>query len=339
MDRRLTTMMALLIVSTPGMAQEGVGRIVRVPTPIAARCINARTDEITATLRYIKTQRTKGFFTDDNRAGVTVIATLNSDGNPKAQNPSVNLIGIRNAPAGQVYLPLEYPIASLLALSPDSGKTFTKNILLELYLDKTRGKNTFGTILDAAGTLLAKLPIPANPYTNAVSQVVSFATSAITKETTDAGGQLFASVTLQFNDRDQPDINQCHGDGFESTGAIAVMGAKGAQNTPLLPLDKLGSDYCWRYVADNTFEVQYAPKPAAGCASVSANAFQDVPNDYVMMVLSAQVVLPPTSVHNTFAEALEVGRATTLSRRQQDLEESRKLCAAMKLNPVYCGAQ
>jgi hypothetical protein len=333
--------MALLIVSIPSMAQEGVGRIVRIPMPIAERCINARTDEITATLRYIKTQKTKGFFTDDNRAGVTVIATLNSDGNPKAQNPSVNLIGIQNAPAGQVYLPLEYPIASLLALSSDSGKTFTKNILLELFLDKTRGKNTFGTILDVAGTLLAKLPIPANPYTNAVSQVVSFATSSIAKETTDAGGQLFASVALQFNDRDQPDINQCHDNGFESTGAIAVVGAKGAQNTPPLPLDRLGSDYCWRYVPDITFEVQYAPKPQppVGCAGVSPDAFKDVPNDYVMMVLAAQVVLPPTSVRNIFAEPLGVGRATILSRRQQDLEESRKLCAAMKLNSVYCGAQ
>jgi len=47
------------------------------------------------TLRYVKTEKTTGFFTKDGRAGVTVISTLNSDGNPKAQNPSVNLVGIQ----------------------------------------------------------------------------------------------------------------------------------------------------------------------------------------------------------------------------------------------------
>src|SRR5271157_5083967 len=135
----------LLVSASAAIAQEGVGRVVRIPTPIAARCINAKTDEITMTVRSIKTQKKNGFFTNQGKAGVTVITTLNSDGNPKAQNPSVNLIDTTQAAAGQVYLPLEYPIASLLALSADSGGTFTKNMLLELYLDKVRQNNTFGT--------------------------------------------------------------------------------------------------------------------------------------------------------------------------------------------------
>jgi hypothetical protein len=78
----------------------------------------------------------------------------------------VNLISV--AP-GQVTLPLEYPIASLPPLSSDNGRTFTKNILIDLYLDKTRGANSFGKVLDAAESVLSKLPIPANPYTNAAS--------------------------------------------------------------------------------------------------------------------------------------------------------------------------
>src|SRR5258706_6935704 len=106
MDRSAITVVFLLAASAIVYA-DGVGRIVRVPTPSAARCINAKTDEITMTLRYVKTQKTNGFLTDDHRAGVTVIATLNSDGNPKAQNPSVNLVSVQDAPAGQIYLPLE----------------------------------------------------------------------------------------------------------------------------------------------------------------------------------------------------------------------------------------
>jgi hypothetical protein len=292
-------------------------------------------------LRYVKTQKTNGFFTDDHRAGVTVISTLNSDGNPKAQNPSVNLVSVKDASAGQVYLPLEYPIASLLALSSDQGKTFTKNILLELYMDKVRGSNTFGDVLDIAGDLLAKLPIPANPYVTAAGQVINYATSEITKASTDNGGQLFASVTLQFNDRDQSDVNQCEADGFETTGAIAVVAPKGQAGVTPLPLDKLNSDYCWSFMAKTTYEIQYAPKPASGCSGIPQSTFKDVPNDYGMVLLSAASVVPTNHLQDAFTGLLEKNLAADnpLVRRERDLKKSRKLCDSLELPYAYCGAQ
>jgi hypothetical protein len=338
MQKSLVFAAALLAYSIAGASAEGVGRIVRIPTPIAPKCINAKTDEITITFRYIKTQKVMWFLTEDKKAGVTVIATLNSDGNQTARNPSVNLVSVEDAGAGQIYLPLEYPVASLLALSSDSGKTFTKNMELELYLDKLKGANTFGQILDDAGALLPKLPIPANPYLNAISQVVTFATDTIKNESVDSGGQLFASVTLQFEDRDQPNIAQCLSNGFETTGAIAVIGPKGADGEQLLPLDKLSSAYCWRYVADTTYEIQYAPKPTGGCGGVKPDAFKDVPNDYVMMIVAANTASPPAGQGNAFAKESRPNPAAELmSRRALDLAESKKLCDAMKLAPIYCG--
>ncbi len=335
MNYKVAASALLLIASVPAVGQ--VGRIVRIPTPSGSRCINAKTDEITMTLRYIKTQKTAGFFTDDHKAGATVITTLNSDGNTKAQNPSVSLVDVQDAPAGQVYLPLEYPIASLLPLSQSSASqssssTFTKNMLLELYLDKVRGANSFGKVLDTAGTLLSKLPIPANPYTNAVSQVVNFATATITQESKDAGGQLFAAVTLQFNDRDESDIKQCESDSFETTGAIAVVGSHGAHGATLLPLDKLQSDYCWSYVSDRTYEVQYAPRPNGGCDHISPDAFKDVPNDYVMILVSAATVVPPG--HGGYPGPVLLRKR---KHRDDDLLQSKKLCGAMKLKTSYCG--
>jgi hypothetical protein len=333
---RFTARLVGVLIATAACIHGDTGRIVRIPTPNVARCINAKTDEITMTLCYVKTQKTTGFFTDDHRAGVTVIATLNSDGNPKAQNPSVNLVSIQDAPAGQVYLPLEYPIASLLPLS--SGGSSTKNILLEVYMDKVRGRNSFGDVLDFAGTLLAKLPIPANPYTNAVSQVVGYATAAITKATTDNGGQLLASITLQFNDRDE-NVDQCKADDFQSTGAIGVIRPEGAEGATLLLLDRLNSDYCWTSVADNTYEIQYAPKPATGCANLAPTAYKDVPNDYMMIVLGANKVIPSADVQKMFLEGLRRGPGTSVfMQRQYDLREAAKLCDALKLNHIYCGA-
>lgn len=324
--------------TTNEAAQSAEGaRIVRIPAPIAARCINAKTDELTVTLRYIKTEKRQGFFTEDNRAGVTVIATLNSDGNPKAQNPSVNLVDISERPAGQIYLPLEYPIASLLALSPDSGKSFTKNIELEIYIDRVKGKNTFGKILDVAGQLLPKLPIPQNPYTNAVSSVIGFATSAIQKETTDNGGQLVASVTLQFNNRDELNIDQCVNDGFESTGVVGIIGAKVADG---LDLDRLNS-YCLRYNPKNTYEIQYMERPDDHSCPAENPSYKDVPNDYLMLVVAARRLLPASPAANPFAPPIQGklnAAAELLSKRKEDLETSRKLCEALKLASAYCGA-
>jgi hypothetical protein len=335
MARSLFPLLAVVTVVPCAAEPSGVGEIVRIPTPINARCINAKTDELTMTLRRIITQRTEGFFTEDKRAGVTVIATLNSDGNPTSKTPSVNLIDIESAPMGQVLLPLEYPVASLLPLSADSGKTFTKNMLLELYLDKVRGENTFGKVLDIAGSLLAKLPIPANPYTNAASEVLKFANDAITSETRDAGGRLFASITLQFNDRDEPDLGKCAADSYQATGAIAVVGATGAHNIKPLALGNLSARYCWRYGSENTYEVQYAVKPTAGCHAVPAGEYRELPNDYVMIVVSAQTI-PRPSLENPFTKSDSLPRG---SKRMDDLLTSKALCDAMRLAPAYCGVQ
>jgi hypothetical protein len=326
----LLTSSAITCVAT---AQGGVGEIVRIPTPIRARCINAKTDEITMTLRRIITQKTSGFLTSDNRAGVTVIATLNSDGNPQSKTPSVNLVGIQAAPKGQVILPLEYPVASLLPLSPDSGKTFTKNMLLELYLDKVRGANTFGTVLDTASGLLGKLPIPSNPYLTAANEVLQWATTTITNESKDTGGQLFASITLQFNDRDETDTTKCAQDDHQTTGAIVVIGPKGAQTgSAPISLGNLEQKYCWRYVSDSTYEVQYAAKLQGGCDALPASVYSEVPNDYIMILISAANISPPP--RNQFA--LPIGPVGP-SKRQRDIQEATKLCDSMNLASAYCG--
>ena len=319
---------ALLIVSNQAWAQA----VVRVPTPIAARCINSRTDEVTITVRRVVTHKTSGFFTSDNKAGVTVISTLNADGTPPAKIPSVNMVDIQNEPTGQVSLLLEYPIASQLELT--QGQTTTKNMQLDIFLEKTRGANTFGSVLTTAGQLLGKLPIPANPYTNAANQIFQFANQTIQQETTGGGAIPVASLTLQFNNRDESDLNRCVNNDFEATGAIAVVGTVAGSGVTPLPTQNFSLNYCTRYVANNTYALQYAKMPATGCGTVTAWA--EMPNDYMMLVVAAATVAPPPTRLNTFFEPLDL---PSTPKRFQDLQESKKLCDAMNIKSVYCGIQ
>jgi hypothetical protein len=312
---------------------QGIGEIVRIPAPISPRCINSTTDEVTVTLRRIITQRTGGLFTSDNQAGVAVVTTLNADGSPPTKTPSVSLINIASAPKGQVMLLLEYPVASQLLLtqekSPTSEKLVTKNMQLDLYLARVRSDNTFGKILTVASQFLGKLPIPANPYATVANQVLQFANQTITNETSREGALQFASVTLQFSRLNIPDLEQCTENDYQSTGAIAIIGAGGAHNVPPLPLGNLDKRYCWKYASKNTYEVLYAAKPRQGCQSLAESAYEEVPNDYVMLLVSAASVAKPT----------KGGVAAEGSFRSRDLAESRKLCEAMGVDLNQCGVK
>jgi hypothetical protein len=102
---------------------------------------------------------------------------------------------------------------------------------------------------------------------------------------------------------------------------------KGADGATVLALDKLTSDYCLRYVREPAYAIRYA-KQAKACQDIDDGDFKEVPNDYLMMVISAQRLLPIS-----FYPPTEL-----LAKRRQDLEESRKLCEDLKLDPTYCGA-
>jgi hypothetical protein len=315
---------------------------VRIPTALSPRCVNSKTDEITLSVYRVTVEKTGGFFTSDNQAGIAVVSTVNADGQPPAKTPSVNVVSISQEHKGQVFLPLEYPIASRLVLSQtgtDTKVAETKNMLLEMYLEKTRGANSFGTFLTTAGKVLGKLSIPANPYLTATNTFINFANETIQNETKDAGAKLFATVTLQFADRDYKDVRSCP-EGDTVTGAIAVLAATGSGGANLLTLGNLDQRFCWRYSTASTYEIQYASKPASGCSNVSEAQWAEPSNDYVMLLLSAAVVLPSTPAPKvgTFETAeSEVSDYERASRRVDDLRNARKLCDSLKVPRKLCG--
>lgn len=333
---KLKFVLALLLLglaSPAVVAQQGYSSPIRVLAPITPRCINAETDQVTVTLRRILTQKYGGFFTQESRAGITVMATLNGSGNEVAKTPSVNQVDIKAEKKGQVSLALEYPVADLLLLK--QGNTLTKNIQLDLFMAKTRGKSSFGNVLDIAAKTLAKLPIPSNPYTTAANQFLKFANQSIEDQTGPQAAMAFASITLAFTNQDQKDINACLNDGFQATGAIAVFRDTGPKDAQLLPVVNLNQQYCFRYTSQFTYELQYLTRPPSGCTNLPENAWQEVPNDYVMLIVSAQ--RPPSSQTKGVDIDSFGGKSAWDLQRRLDVQESKKLCELMGLLPKNCG--
>src|SRR5208282_800173 len=103
-----------------------------------------------------------------------------------------------------------------------------------------------------------------------------------------ANAILFATINIPFADQDFADPQSCTNGGGSSTGAIAVVAATGGSGGNLLPLGNLSQSYCWRYQTAPTFEIQDAPKPAAGCTDNMA--WNEPSNDYTMLLLTAVAV-------------------------------------------------
>jgi hypothetical protein len=162
---------------------------------------------------------------------------------------------------------------------------------LKIYAEKPRDKNTFGTIVMDASSILKALPIPANPYLTVANTSLDFANKTIQDDASNSkNAVLFAAVTISFADRDYSDIATCESHNDSYTGAIAVVAATGATGSHLLTLGNLSQRYCWRYNSHNTYEVQYADKPASGCSGLSDSQWNEISNDYTMLLLSAENV-------------------------------------------------
>src|SRR3569833_2904402 len=299
------------------------------------RCINSTSDEVTVALRRVIIQKTAGIFSDDKKAGVAVISKLNANAGAPSKTPSVTQVDISDEHAGQVSLALEYPVASQLRLKQQS--LTTQNLQLNVYLARTRGKNGFGKVLEIASEELQKLPIPQNPYSTAANQFLGFANKTIQDEISSSGGGLqFASLTMQFADHDEY-LDTCLAEGYLTTGALAVLRSGGPKETKWLPVTNLDRSYCFRYSTRATYELLYAPKAASDCKGVSDSAWNEVPNDYVMLLVAAARAPAATESEGQFKSS--AGLDQLVPTRFNDLAESKKLCEQMQAAPVLCGVE
>lgn len=273
---------------TQGQSDTG-SVVVRVNDTSGTHCIDANTEKVTLFLRRVFTEKNKNFFTEDNRAGVLVRAQLSatsqSSGDSNVQIPSVDLVSVRNDKKGRVSLALEYSIASGFVLT--RGSNVTQTIDLYINLAKTKGKTSFGNVLDLAGQALQQISLPANPYLQAGSKFLKFANAAIDSSVKTDNAEEIAHIGMKFNQGPETNLDICESAGNERTGAIAVLRSVGATDVPLIPVTNTERLYCFSYSSNATYELLAAPRRADGTCPPPGQ-FHGVANDYVMLLISAQ---------------------------------------------------
>jgi hypothetical protein len=326
---------ALVCLASTAVCSFGQGTpgdvVVRVEDTSGAHCIDATSEKLTLFVRRVFVEKDKNWFTQTNQAGVLVRSQITGQTTPDpskpdekvqagpVQVPAVNMVSVKDEPKGRVSLGLEYPVSSDLVLN--QSKTITKTMDLYINLAKAKGRTGFGSILDLAGKALNQLPIPPNPYTQAGSKFLQFANSAIDSSIKTDENEQIAHIGLQFNEGAETDLIKCKSHGNETTGAIAVLrevGIKGAELVPVTDTDKL---YCFRYSSGATYELLAARRKTDGTCP-DLQSYSGVPNDYVMMLISAQ----PTNA----------GTKSVLTP-DEAYRESKNRCKLQKLPDSACG--
>lgn len=282
--------LCLLLTLLPAIlwAQQPDGAvIIRVPDGVNSRCINGKKDVIWLTLRRLVTSKSHGWFTKDTEVALltnAVVLTSPPAGEPTTF-PLMTQTKFDGYADGQVSLPIEYTLVNEFALR--DSKTRYSGLRLELTLLNKRGRNAWGKGIELLGKLAKDLPIPANPASESARYLLDFTNGIVNDDlkTQDSGDQAkSAALALNFD----PTGACAGGNGFESTGTLAILQEKGADPARHVPIGST-NDYCWSADLKPAFVLKAAKRAAgARCDDLTQklNYFQ-VSNNYTAFVLSA----------------------------------------------------
>jgi len=304
--------------------------VVRVDETTGSHCINAKTERVTVFVRRVFVEKRGGLFTEDNKAGVLVRVQLgakNTAGqgqtDPTVQIPSVNMISVKDAANGRVSLALEYAVASDFELTQDKNVTTTMDLFINLA--RTRSRNSFGEALDLAGSALQLVTLPSNPFVQMGSKFLKFANDTVNSSINSNSTEEIAHIASKFKQGPEPSLDRCKANGNERTGVLAALRSTGASGQPLIPMTNTDRDYCFKYSSGTTFELLAAKRQADGSCP-AATSFSAVMNDYVMLLMNAELL-----------ESAGKGLATPEARRLT--QEAMNRCTTLGLDKFACGVK
>ena len=289
-SRSFVVWLLCVLAAMPGSASapDG-GKVVRVPDEVGSKCIDPYKDKIWLTLRGLVSSRTSGWFTKDTSVGVLIKTTVRAEGKEPITFPLMTEAAFGDGPAGQVSLPIEYPLISGLVLEQDEAVVTGANVQITLLNIRDRTKLGSALAVLAEITSSEKLPIPSSPYTKGASYLLDFANKAVEKDLNSQKVDDKAVVAaLTFN----LDPNgECGGD-FEQTGTKAVLFGEGTQGPGYVPIDRI-NDFCWSATMVPTFVLKAAAKEGGlDCDDGTySGKFRDVTNNYIGLFLNKRAVV------------------------------------------------
>jgi hypothetical protein len=316
-----------LLTSSCSCYCQGGGVVVRIPDGVVPRCVDGTHDRVWLTLYRVITNKSKGWFTQDNAVEILITAQVKTD--PQAAKPLTFPLAtearIKEYTTGQVSVPVEYTIVSGLNLTQDNV-SYT-GLGVDVTLLNQRGRNRLGAALEALTEITGsnKLPIPPSPFTQAATYLLDFANTAISKGIQQQNSEdkwKSASLALNFD----PD-GTCTGPGpgaggFETTGTKAIVMQDGIPGGGYVDIGHT-NEYCWSSEITPVFLVKVARKqPNVDCADPSyTSQYKELTNNYVAFYLQKRQM----SGH--------LGLSATSDR---DRNESIKRCEALGIGASQC---
>jgi hypothetical protein len=322
---RIAAVSLLLVASAVAAFAAGGTTIVRISDTTDSHCINVNKDAVTIYLRRFITDNHKGWFTQDKQHGVltntSVIGTTGGQNGPQVKFPTLSKVTVSDFGAGQISVPLEFPIVSDWVLKQD--RTRYTGLNLDVTLIRLQGRNKWGAALEAAADNLSKLPIPVNPYTEATSQALKFVNAAVDKSLDGSSGDRvpdndkYAEIALHFGSADIKDANQC-GANNETTGTFALITQAGVPgNGFIADVNNLGG---WCFDADKRPDFQIVVGHPDGAGKCPAKASMvPLSNNYLMFYINSE-------------PATDVGLAALNAAK----DESKKRCAFNEVKAQDC---
>jgi hypothetical protein len=307
-------------------AQQSGGIPVRIPAdPTTPRCINYNTDQVWLTLYRVVTERRQGWFTSQNQAELIMNVQVKTQ--PQSDRPLAfplsARVNIRDYAPGQISIPVEYTLVSGLVLKQRAGDkdVYYTGFGLDTTLVNLQARHGLGVALDALNQIVgsAKLPIPANPYSQAAGYLLDFANRAVSQSIADHNADdkyTTASLALNFDPEGTCGGSSPDGQGFETTGTKAILMSNGVQGPGYVPIDQT-ENYCWTASVEPSFVLKAARKVGGTpCIDPSySGKFVQVTNNFVAYFLQKRQVsghLGPSDIARDKSESLQLCRAMGL---------------------------
>lgn len=264
----------------------GGGVIVRIPDNLTSRCVNGATDRIDLYLVSMISHKHRSIFRSTTAVGLyieTLIEGATSEAEQKIIIPRSFMIDVSDYGSSLVRLPVEQKLLSRFKLR--NGDNLYSNATFRIKFISSEEDGPVKIALHTLSDVTKRLPIPSNPFIEGIDYFVELSNgivSAMMDENKNPDKVVpEAQLAFEFSQD-----GQCTGQ-LETTGIKAVIKEYSKQqrhSDKYIDIAQIHT-YCFRYSNANFKRIEFASKPAGGCADVTE--YKQVINPHYVFALNA----------------------------------------------------